>query len=227
VTSAIWSSLVVFGVLDNSKVHGTGYPTGYQAQHHHDGAHILQRSCADTLRRLRDGERRNIRKASLREWRSRFAEQLREHGISANATERAARGESRYLRDHWRRIQREMRAGGLQPNPGKAKIVETRRAVVAGYHSAAEVLLQSGQADLARKILSFVEGMSPPRTTDEHLVAAVARRSREPPTLAPREYSSHPLRRQGLTRLCSSPWNIDKRLIEMYFRISRNAKQRD
>jgi hypothetical protein len=63
------------------------------------------------------------------EWRSCFAEQLRHHGISANATERAARGqsrthlktgiyrsaargESRYLRDHWRRIQREMRRHG-------------------------------------------------------------------------------------------------------------------
>ena len=103
-----------------------------------------------------------------------FAEQLRDHGVSANATERAARGQSRinlktgiyrsaargqsrYVRDHWRRIQREMRAGGLQPNPGKAKIVETRRAVVAGYHGAAEALLQAGQADLAQKILGFVE----------------------------------------------------------------------
>jgi hypothetical protein len=144
-----------------------------------------------------DGERLNIRKATLREWRSRFAEQLRHHGVSANATERAARGqsrthlktgiyrsaargESRYLRDNWRRIQREMHAGGLQPKPGKSKIVETRRAVVAGYHSAAEAL---------QKIWGFVERMSPPRTTDEHLVAAVARRSREPRTVAPREYS--------------------------------------
>jgi len=82
-----------------------------------------------------------------------------------------------------------MRAGGLQPSPGKAKIVETRRAVVAGYHGAVEVLLQAGQADLAQKVLRFVEGMSPPRTTDEHLVAAVARRSQEPRTVAPREYS--------------------------------------
>jgi hypothetical protein len=82
-----------------------------------------------------------------------------------------------------------MRAGGLQPNPGKAKIVETRRTVIAGYHSAAEVLLQAGQADLAQKIWGFVEGMSPPRTTDELLVAAVARSSREPRTVAPREYS--------------------------------------
>ena len=166
--------------------------------HHH--VHVVVRAVSE------DGERLNVRKATLREWRSRFAEQLREHGIPANATERAARGqsrtnlktgiyrsaargESRYLRDHWRRIQREMRAGGLQPNPGKAKIVETRRAVVAGYRSAAEALLQAGHANLAQKIWGFVERMSPPRTTDEHLVAAVARRSREPRTVAPREYS--------------------------------------
>jgi hypothetical protein len=153
-----------------------------------------------------DGERLNIRKATLREWRSRFAEQLRAHGVSANATERAARGqsrtnlktgiyrsaargESRYLRDYWRRIQREMRAGGLQPNTGKAKIVETRRVVVAGYHGAAEALMEAGQADLAQKILGFVSRLSPPRTTDEHVLAAVARRSREPQTVTPREYS--------------------------------------
>jgi hypothetical protein len=165
----------------------------------HPHVHVVVKAVSE------DGERLNIRKATLREWRSRFAEQLRHHGISANATERAARGQSRinlktgiyrsaargqsrYLRDHWRRIQRQMR-GGLQPNPGKAKIVETRRAVVAGYHGAAEVLLQAGQADLAQKISRFVGRMSPPRTTDEHLVAAVARRSREPRTVASREYS--------------------------------------
>jgi hypothetical protein len=82
-----------------------------------------------------------------------------------------------------------MRAGGLQPNPGKAKIVETRRAVVAGYHGVAEGLMQAGQTDLAQQILAFVSGMSPPRTTDEHLVAAVARRTRDTRIVAPREYS--------------------------------------
>jgi Plasmid pRiA4b ORF-3-like protein len=55
-----------------------------------------------------------------------------------------AAGESHYLREPLRRIQREMLAGGLPPNPGKAKIVETRRVVVAEYHNAAEALLQAG-----------------------------------------------------------------------------------
>ena len=39
-----------------------------------------------------DGTRLNIRKATLREWRRQFARHLREHGVAANATERAARG---------------------------------------------------------------------------------------------------------------------------------------
>jgi Relaxase/Mobilisation nuclease domain len=166
----------------------------------HPHVHVVVKAVSE------DGERLNIRKATLREWRGRFAEQLRQHGISANATERAARGQSRtnlktgiyraaargdsrHLRERWRRIQGELRAGGLQPHPGKARIVETRRAVVAGYHGAAEEFRQAGHAEFAQKILAFVEAMSPPRTTDEHLVASVTRRSRAAQSVAPREYT--------------------------------------
>jgi hypothetical protein len=38
------------------------------------------------------GQRLNIRKATLREWRRDFAAALRKQGIAANATERAVRG---------------------------------------------------------------------------------------------------------------------------------------
>jgi Relaxase/Mobilisation nuclease domain len=41
------------------------------------------------------GERLNIRKETLREWRRGFAQQLRAVGLPANATERAVRGENR------------------------------------------------------------------------------------------------------------------------------------
>src|SRR3954452_5385626 len=41
------------------------------------------------------GVRLNIRKATLRNWREQFAENLRDLGIAANATERAVRGEVR------------------------------------------------------------------------------------------------------------------------------------
>ena len=45
--------------------------------------------------RSEEGDRLHIKKATLRHWREKFAENLRELGIAANATERAARGESR------------------------------------------------------------------------------------------------------------------------------------
>jgi hypothetical protein len=42
-----------------------------------------------------DGKRLNPRKQDLQRWRERFAAQLREHGVEANATRRLARGETR------------------------------------------------------------------------------------------------------------------------------------
>ncbi|MEK6296159.1 MAG: relaxase/mobilization nuclease domain-containing protein [Paraburkholderia tropica] len=42
-----------------------------------------------------DGRRLNPRKPDLQRWRERFASQLREHGIEANATPRRTRGETR------------------------------------------------------------------------------------------------------------------------------------
>ena len=42
-----------------------------------------------------DGKRLNPRKQDLQRWRERFATQLRDHGVQANATHRLARGETR------------------------------------------------------------------------------------------------------------------------------------
>jgi hypothetical protein len=142
------------------------------------------------------GKRLNIRKATLREWRGLFAQHLRAHGVAANATERAVRGqarsgfkdgihraalrgESRYLRDRAERIAQELRTGGLTPTPGKTKLLETRREVIAGWHAAAEALLDAGQGALAEKIWGFIGGMRPPMTTDEHLATKLEERTRE------------------------------------------------
>jgi type IV secretory pathway VirD2 relaxase len=48
--------------------------------------------------RSEEGERLHIKKATLRHWREKFAENLRDLGVAANATERAARGEPRAVR---------------------------------------------------------------------------------------------------------------------------------
>jgi len=141
------------------------------------------------------GERLNIRKATLREWRGQFARHLRAHGIAANATERpvrgqslsgfkdgihraSLRGDSRHLRDRAERIARELRSGNLKPTQGKARLLETRREVIVGWHAAADALLESGQGALAEKIWGFIGAMSPPRTTDEQLAAKLGERTR-------------------------------------------------
>jgi hypothetical protein len=142
-----------------------------------------------------EGKRLNIRKTTLREWRGSFARHLRAHGIAANATERAVRGQtrsgfkdgihraslrgnSRYLRERVQRIAEELRDGGLKPNPGKTKLLETRRDVVAGWHAAADALAAAGQGALAEKIWRFIGGMHRPLTTDEQLAAKLDDRER-------------------------------------------------
>ncbi len=154
-----------------------------------------------------DGERLNIRKATLREWRSRFAEQLRHHGVSGQCHRtRGARPEPQKPQDRYisfgsargtRAIYATTGAAsnvrcaleGFSRTPARQRLLKPGARWSPGITAPAEALLQAGQADLARKILGFVGRMSPPRTADEHLVAAVARRSREARTVAPREYS--------------------------------------
>ena len=138
-----------------------------------------------------NGERLNIRKTTLREWRQRFAEQLRAQGVAANATARAVRGEtrsslkdgiyraelrgeSRFLRERPARFARERRGVGRESSPGKAKLLETRRIVIDGWSGAVESLLHAGQAELAQKIWGFIGRMPPPLTTEERLGAMLS-----------------------------------------------------
>ena len=155
----------------------------------HPHVHLVIRALGE------DGKRLNIRRATLREWRGLFAQHLRAHGLAANATERAVRGQtrsgfkngihrasvrgdSRHLRERTQRIAQELRDGGLKPNPGKAKLLDTRREVIAGWHAAADALLESGQGALAEKIWRFIGGMPRPLTSDEQLAARLEGRTR-------------------------------------------------
>ena len=155
----------------------------------HPHVHLVVKAVSE------EGKRLNIRKATLREWRGLFAQHLRAHGVAANATERAVRGQtrsgfkdaihraslrgdSRYLRERAERIAQELRNGGLKPDAGKTKLLETRREVIAGWHAAAGALLDAGQGALAEKIWGFIGGMHRPLTTDEQLAANLEERAR-------------------------------------------------
>lgn len=95
------------------------------------------------------GVRLNIRKATLRHWRSEFARNLRLLGVSANATERAVRGQSRkakkdgiyraslrgdstYIRAQAEAVAAETFRGAIRTEPGTRKLAVTRTAVEGG-----------------------------------------------------------------------------------------------
>jgi hypothetical protein len=134
-----------------------------------------------------DGQRLNVRKATLREWRREFARHLRAQGVAANATERAVRGvtEQRKLDGIYRAGQRgssshvHQRAtavarqltidGDVTPEKGKAQLLETRRQVIWGWGEVAHDLARQGEVRLAGAVREFVGRMPPVQTERERI----------------------------------------------------------
>jgi transposase-like protein len=131
--------------------------------------------------RSEQGRRLNIRKATLRNWRTQFAENLRDLGVAANATERAVRGksntnlpdrlyrankkrESTYLQQRARTLYDEFQhTATLMPDNGRAKMLATRQAVDRGWRSVSLMLANEGYHELAHQAQRFVDQMrSPP-----------------------------------------------------------------
>jgi hypothetical protein len=143
------------------------------------------------------GQRLNIRKATLREWRSEFARHLRDQGIAANATPRyvrgetkpqksdgiyraTLRGESTYMRDRVEAVARELATGGLQAEKGNAKMVETRQEVRRAWQDVSDILVRQGQSDLSAEVRKLAEAMRAPMTDREWIAAGLVERAREP-----------------------------------------------
>jgi hypothetical protein len=148
------------------------------------------------------GVRLYIRKPMLREWRRDFAQHLRDIGVEANATERAVRGASRLtkrdgvhramlrgestqMRARAETVARQLATGGLNSDPGKRTLLETRRAVLDGWRGLADVLDRDGNPQLAGAVRRFAARMPPPLTENEAMAKAMALRIR-PRDLGPR-----------------------------------------
>lgn len=140
------------------------------------------------------GVRLNIRKDTLREWRQKFAEQLRREGVAANATERAVRGgshtrktdgiyranlrgESRHVRDRAHAVATAVERGEFKVEPGKSKLQATRTEVERGWTAVGEILVAQGQPELATEVRRFSRAMRPPMTEGEEIAADISRRS--------------------------------------------------
>jgi len=146
----------------------------------HPHVHLVVKAMSE------QGERLNIRKETLRDWRQEFARYLREQGIAANATERAVRGqtqasktdgifrarqrrESTYWRARVQSVTQELQNGNIRAEPGKAKLLQTRQDVEHGWRTVSQILEREGQPALAAEVNRFVERMPAPRTEKERI----------------------------------------------------------
>lgn len=139
------------------------------------------------------GVRLHTNPAALRGWRHEFARHLREQGIAANATERAVRGEARthtkdgiyratrrgestHARARITSVAADVMKGHLGDEPGKGKLMETRRQVQGGWRAVSDMLTAQGYSELAARVDEFLDQMPPVRTDRERLAAALRAR---------------------------------------------------
>lgn len=154
----------------------------------HPHVHVVVKAVGE------DGQRLNIRKATLREWRQDFARCLRDVGIEANATERAVRGAvtprkldgihravrrgaSTHMRERVETVAHELARGSLRVESGKRQLQSTRNAVVTGWTDLAAALDVSGRSGDAAAIRQFVARMPPPMTEKEWIADQLVRQA--------------------------------------------------
>jgi hypothetical protein len=157
----------------------------------HPHVHLVLKAVSE------QGVRLNIRKATLRHWRSEFARNLRLLGVSANATERAVRGEgkvnkidgvfradqrgmSTHIRNRVELTAIELARGNLRPEPGRQVLLQTRKEVERGWRALGEILNGEGKRELAADVRQFVEEMPLPRTEKEQVAVALMDQSHQP-----------------------------------------------
>ena len=144
----------------------------------HPHVHLVLKAVSE------QGVRLNIKKATLRHWRSEFASHLRVLGVVANATERAVRGVSRSakkdgiyrasLRGESSHMRSRLEAATFESlnvsqrtDIGRRALVDTRKVVLNGWAAAVAILDQSGYHALAVMARQFLRSMSPIRTDRE------------------------------------------------------------
>jgi len=155
----------------------------------HPHVHVVIKALSE------QGKRLNIRKATLRSWRKQFADNLRELGVAANATERAVRGQTRthkssgiyraaqrqdstHMRERQAQVLREAELPSRPPDPGDADMHRTRQGVVAGWRDVESRLRDRGDHELADDVRTFVERMPPVQTEKAMLAERVLGRTR-------------------------------------------------
>lgn len=156
----------------------------------HPHVHLILKAVSE------QGVRLNIKKATLRHWRSQFARHLRVLGVAANATERAVRGENRgahkdgiyraalrgesnYLRTLVDSVATSLSSGKNESRDHRSVLEATRANVVQGWGAVAKQLLSSGEFELASSVAKFVSDLPPPQTERSLIARALVDGVRE------------------------------------------------
>ena len=157
----------------------------------HPHVHVVVKAMSEQSERL------NIRKATLRHWRTEFARHLRALGVPANATQRyvrgetgprksdgiyraSLRGESMHMRERAESVARDLAHGGVLVEPGKRKLIETHEAVQRAWWTVSEILVRDRQPELAAQVRRFADELPAPMTEREWLSAKLIERAHIP-----------------------------------------------
>jgi Relaxase/Mobilisation nuclease domain len=156
----------------------------------HPHVHVVIKAMSE------QGERLNIRKEMLRQWRSDFARHLRAVGVPANATHRYIRGEttsrksdgiyraslrgdSTHMRARTEDVARELAQGRLQVESGKADMLRTRTEIRRAWLVVGDILIRQQQPDLAHQVRRYADEMAPPMTEKEAIASQLLARVRD------------------------------------------------
>ena len=156
----------------------------------HPHVHVIVKAVSE------QGERLDIRKATVRGWREAFAGYLRRVGVPANATPRVVRGETRPRKSdavfraalpcastHMRaRIEKAAAAGGVPDRPEALairQVRETRRVLERGWLAVSDALSNHGETRHADLTQRFVRTLPPARTEREWLMAEQVERAQD------------------------------------------------
>jgi len=155
----------------------------------HPHVHVIVKAISE------QGERLNIRKATLREWREEFATQLRRVGVAANATPRFVRGETRprksdgiyraarrgastHMRARVESVATALRDPGRISDPAQMQVRETRRELERQWLATIELLRSQGKTALADQKRQFLHNLPPTGTEREWLIAGLLEQGR-------------------------------------------------
>jgi hypothetical protein len=159
----------------------------------HPHVHLVVKAMSE------QGERLNIRKATLREWRHELARHLRAQGIEANATDRAVRGvtkprkpdgiyranedeRSTHVQERRESVAAELLAGGIRAEHGKDDLLKTRLSVEQGWRAVSAALRSDDKPEIATAVDRFLKEMPSPQTEREWIATETLGHAPRPPS---------------------------------------------